>query len=48
MLVLKKKRDIKQNKIIRPVKATRQPTIIDTTPKSRKVIKKGGCCGRSN
>jgi hypothetical protein len=45
MLALKKKRVIKQSSSIKSVK---KPTIIEATPKIRKVIKKGGCCGRSS
>jgi hypothetical protein len=45
MLGLKKKRVIKQSGINKPVK---KPIIIGETPKLRKVIKKGGCCGRSS
>ncbi|MFC0561976.1 hypothetical protein [Halalkalibacter alkalisediminis] len=43
---MKKKREIKQRNFIKPVKANKNPIVIETTSKKRRVVKKGGCCGR--
>ena len=39
---------VKRSNVVKSIKKNNRPTIINSTPNFKKVIKKGGCCGRSN